>query len=293
MQFSSPGSSKMETSETDFFGTLAMQNDQISYVKHALAPLYVFFTLFGCGGGGGPKGAGPQPTYAVFQPRSSKMAVPLPSSRCRAEGNRIYRWENVIGLFLVHKLTNFWVPDPPLSSNVHLPRYDRQPGMRQDLPPSQAPCVTSPALPLWAPVCCLRTWISRLWRIPSRTSEAPLRISPRAWLSNGARHWPHAADSWGSPPPIWRPAPHNWTWTWRPARRRGDSLAESRAGGDEPRLGLRPRYASSSPTQLFFILPSLSLHKTVKLLEFFDFDPETLRSVPKLLARPWPAGGPK
>ena len=58
MQFSSLGSSKMEISETDFFDTLTIQNDQISYVKHVLAPLYVFFTLFGClgGGGGGSQG---------------------------------------------------------------------------------------------------------------------------------------------------------------------------------------------------------------------------------------------
>ena len=45
MQFSSLGSSKMEISETDFFDTLTIQNDQISYVKHVLAPLYVFSTL--------------------------------------------------------------------------------------------------------------------------------------------------------------------------------------------------------------------------------------------------------
>ena len=44
MQFSSLGSSKMEFSETDFFDTLTIQNDQISYVKHVLAPLHVFFT---------------------------------------------------------------------------------------------------------------------------------------------------------------------------------------------------------------------------------------------------------
>ena len=51
MQFSGLGNSKMEISETDFFDTLTIQNDQISYVKHVLAP--------------------------------------LPSSRCLAEGNRI------------------------------------------------------------------------------------------------------------------------------------------------------------------------------------------------------------
>ena len=53
MQFSRFSSSKMEFSETDFFDTLTIQKDEISYVKHVLAPLYVFFTLFGCWGGGG------------------------------------------------------------------------------------------------------------------------------------------------------------------------------------------------------------------------------------------------
>ena len=59
MHFSGLGSSKMEISETDFFDTLTIQNDQISYVKHVLAPLHVFFTLFVCvcGGGGGTRGS--------------------------------------------------------------------------------------------------------------------------------------------------------------------------------------------------------------------------------------------
>ena len=56
MQLSRLGSSKMEISETDFFDTLTIQNDQISYVKRVLAPFYVFFTLFGCGEGGGGGG---------------------------------------------------------------------------------------------------------------------------------------------------------------------------------------------------------------------------------------------
>ena len=56
MQFSGLGGSKMEISETDFFDTLTIQNDQISFVKHVLAPIYVFFTLFGCLGGGGSEG---------------------------------------------------------------------------------------------------------------------------------------------------------------------------------------------------------------------------------------------
>ena len=53
IQFCGLGSSKMEISETDSFDTLTIQNDQISYVKHVLAPLHVFFTVFGCVGGGG------------------------------------------------------------------------------------------------------------------------------------------------------------------------------------------------------------------------------------------------
>ena len=56
MQFSRLSNSKMEISKTDFFDTLTILNDQISYVKHVLAPHYVFFTLFGCGGGGGSQG---------------------------------------------------------------------------------------------------------------------------------------------------------------------------------------------------------------------------------------------
>ena len=74
MQFSNPGSSKMVISETDFFDILTIENDKVSYVKHVSAPLHLFFTLFGCfgGGGGGPKGARPQPAHAVFQPRQLK-----------------------------------------------------------------------------------------------------------------------------------------------------------------------------------------------------------------------------
>ena len=53
-QFSGLGSSKMEISETDFFDTLTIQNDQISFVKHVLAPVCVFFhTIWVWGGGGG------------------------------------------------------------------------------------------------------------------------------------------------------------------------------------------------------------------------------------------------
>ena len=42
-----------------FLDIVTTHNDEISHVKHVLTPLYVFFTLFGCRGGGGlPKGPG-------------------------------------------------------------------------------------------------------------------------------------------------------------------------------------------------------------------------------------------
>ena len=94
MQFSSLSSSKMELSEADFFDALTIQNDQISCVRHILAPLYVFFNLFGCvcggGGGGLPKGLGHNLLMQFSSLGSSRMVVPLPSSRCLAEGNRIF-----------------------------------------------------------------------------------------------------------------------------------------------------------------------------------------------------------
>ena len=91
MQFSRLGNSKMEISKTYFFDTLTIQNDQISYVKHVLAPLYVFFSLFGCWGGGGlPRGLGHNLLMQLSRLSSSKKVVPLPSSRCLAEGNIIF-----------------------------------------------------------------------------------------------------------------------------------------------------------------------------------------------------------
>ena len=66
----------MEISETDFFDTLTIQNDQISYVKHVLAPSYLVFTPFGFLGG--PKGSRAQLAYAVFQPRQFKNGCPSP-----------------------------------------------------------------------------------------------------------------------------------------------------------------------------------------------------------------------
>ena len=58
----------MENFAKRFLDIVTIHNDEISYVMHVLAPLCVFFNLFGCwGGGGGPKGAGAQPANAVFQ----------------------------------------------------------------------------------------------------------------------------------------------------------------------------------------------------------------------------------
>ena len=77
MQFSRLNSSKMEISETGFFDTLTIQNDQISHVKHVLAPFYVFFTLFGCWGGGGglPRGLGRNLLMQFSRLNSSKMEI--------------------------------------------------------------------------------------------------------------------------------------------------------------------------------------------------------------------------
>ena len=103
MQVSSLGCSKMEISATDFFDILTIQTDQISYVKHDLAPLYVFCTVFGCvcGGGGLPRGLGHNLLMQFSSLGSSGMVVPLPSSRCLAEGNRIS--------FSLRKIFLMWV----------------------------------------------------------------------------------------------------------------------------------------------------------------------------------------
>ena len=86
------GGSKMEISKTAFFDILSIQNDQISYAKRALASLCVFHPIWVEGGGGAPKGFGTQPAIMQFSSlSSSEMVVPLPSSRCLAQGNRILR----------------------------------------------------------------------------------------------------------------------------------------------------------------------------------------------------------
>ena len=59
MQLFSPGSSKIEVSETYLFDIVTTQKDHPIYVKHVSGRIYVVFTLFGYwvrGGGGVPKG---------------------------------------------------------------------------------------------------------------------------------------------------------------------------------------------------------------------------------------------
>ena len=56
MQFFTPGSSKIEVFETCFFDIVTTQNDHPRYVKHVLARMYMFFTLFGYQVGGGGVG---------------------------------------------------------------------------------------------------------------------------------------------------------------------------------------------------------------------------------------------
>ena len=47
MQFCGLGTSKMEISETDFSDTLTIQNDQISYVKHDVIDVLLYFRFTG------------------------------------------------------------------------------------------------------------------------------------------------------------------------------------------------------------------------------------------------------
>ena len=56
-QFSTLYRSKMEFFAKTIFDIVTTHNDEICYVKHVLDPLCVFFTLFGCVGGGGTKGS--------------------------------------------------------------------------------------------------------------------------------------------------------------------------------------------------------------------------------------------
>ena len=71
-QFSTLYKSKMENFAKFFFDIVTTYNDEICCVKHVLAPFYVFFTLFGCWGGGGlPRGLGRN----LLRLNSSKMEI--------------------------------------------------------------------------------------------------------------------------------------------------------------------------------------------------------------------------
>ena len=78
MQFSRLSSSKMENSEPNFVDTLTIQNDQISHVKRVLPPLYVFFGLFGCWGGGVVRGLGYHLLMQFSRLSSSKTEISKP-----------------------------------------------------------------------------------------------------------------------------------------------------------------------------------------------------------------------
>ena len=68
------------------------------------------------GGGGSPPWTPPPPLDPLppppSPPRSSKSpAPPLLTKVTILEKNGIYRWENLVRSFLLHKF--FWVPRPP------------------------------------------------------------------------------------------------------------------------------------------------------------------------------------
>ena len=73
MQVSSLCSSKMEIFETDFFYILTIHNDQVSHAKHALHPIRVLFTVFGCLDGG--KGLGHNLLVQFSTLGNSRMAI--------------------------------------------------------------------------------------------------------------------------------------------------------------------------------------------------------------------------
>ena len=66
----------MEISETDLF-IWTIHYDQISYVKHVLDPLYVFFTLVECLDGG--KGRGYNPLMQFPTLGGSKLEIFKPN----------------------------------------------------------------------------------------------------------------------------------------------------------------------------------------------------------------------
>ena len=76
-QFSTLYSSKWKIFAEHFFDIVTTYNDEICYVKHVLAPLYVFFTLFGFffWGGGLPRVLGHNLLMQFSSRGSSKMEI--------------------------------------------------------------------------------------------------------------------------------------------------------------------------------------------------------------------------
>ena len=77
MHVFTPGSSKIEVSETCFFDIVTIQNDHPRYVKHVSACICVFSIIFGyqVRGGGASMGLVHNLLMQVFTPGSSKIAV--------------------------------------------------------------------------------------------------------------------------------------------------------------------------------------------------------------------------
>ena len=84
MQFFTLDSSKMEVFKPCFFDIVTTQYAHLSYLKHILGRLWVFFTLFGYwlvggggggGGGGAPKGMVHNLLMQLFTLDSSKTEV--------------------------------------------------------------------------------------------------------------------------------------------------------------------------------------------------------------------------
>ena len=65
----------MENFAKFFFIIATTHNDETCYVKHVLAPLYVVFTLFGCLGGGFPRGPGHNLLMQFSSLGNSKMEI--------------------------------------------------------------------------------------------------------------------------------------------------------------------------------------------------------------------------
>ena len=105
MQFSRLSSSELKISQTDFFDILTIQNDEISYVKHVLAPLCMFFTLFVCSGGGGGLPRGPGHNLLLQSSRLNSSAMEISKTdfldTFTIQNNQISNVKHVVAPFYV------------------------------------------------------------------------------------------------------------------------------------------------------------------------------------------------